>query len=296
MAIYFSDRELGPVPRTKEKITAGAWGGIVALIESRIADGSFGIRFPNTCPDSNVCCGTDALAFARSAKSQIPDLDWPPDTQHLELVPPSTFVVLDLIQFCYANVGQPKQINFHSFFNHHHLSFVKDEGQALFLEEINQIFFRNGLVFELNTNGTIERLPPIVLREVLSEATFQTGDQDLDHLLQTARRKFLSPDPDMRRESLEKLWDAWERLKTIEPGKDKQSQIKALLDRCSSEPKMRDSLEKEARELTSIGNSYRIRHSETDKTPISDANMVDYFFHRMFSMIRLLLRTTGKGG
>jgi len=36
---------------------------------------------------------------------------------------------------------------------------------------------------------------------------------------------------DVRRESLEKLWDAWERLKTVEPGGDKKAQAKALLDK-----------------------------------------------------------------
>lgn len=298
MATYISDRELGPAPRTKEEITANVWGGIVALVESRIADGSFGIRFPDTCPDSNVCCGTNALAFARSAKSQIPNLDWPPapNTNPLEMLPPSTFVVLDFVQFCYASVGQPNHINFHSFFNHHHLSFAKDEGQTLFRQEINQIFSRNGLVFELKADGNIERLPPVVLREALADAVFQTGDQDLDQLLQAARRKLLNPDSEIRKESLEKLWDAWERLKTIEPGKDKHAQVKELLDRCTSEPNLRESLEKEAKELTLIGNAYRIRHSETNKTPISESHTVDYFFHRMFSMIRLILKATARGG
>lgn len=44
--LYFSDREIGAKPRTKEEIGADVLRGIVSLIESRIDDGSFGIEFP----------------------------------------------------------------------------------------------------------------------------------------------------------------------------------------------------------------------------------------------------------
>jgi len=39
-----------------------------------------------------------------------------------------------------------------------------------------------------------------------------------------------------------------------------------------------------------------IRHTETTKTPITKSAHVDYLFHRMFSIIRLLLRSSGRGG
>jgi hypothetical protein len=44
---------------------------------------------------------------------------------------------------------------------------------------------------------------------------FRTGDQTLDQLLETAREKFLNRSLDLRKEGLENLWDAWERLKTV---------------------------------------------------------------------------------
>jgi hypothetical protein len=94
---------------------------------------------------------------------------------------------------------------------------------------------------------------------------------------------------------LEKLWDAWERLKTVEPGKNKQAQVKALLDRAATESNCRDRLEKEARELTEIGNKFMIRHTETDKVPVNESTQVDYLFHRMFAIIRLLLVASGRG-
>jgi hypothetical protein len=58
------------------------------------------------------------------------------------------------------------------------------------------------------------------LGETLTEFTFASGDQKLDELFETARAKFLDPNPEIRRESVEKLWDAFERLKTLEPGQE----------------------------------------------------------------------------
>ena len=55
---YFSDRELGPRPRVEEEISPSAWGGIFATIQSRIADNSFGYRYPLGCPDGLGPCGT----------------------------------------------------------------------------------------------------------------------------------------------------------------------------------------------------------------------------------------------
>jgi chemotaxis regulatin CheY-phosphate phosphatase CheZ len=114
--------------------------------------------------------------------------------------------------------------------------------------------------------------------------------------LEVARKKFLNHALDVRRESLEKLWDAWERLKTVEAGKDKKASAAALLDKAAAEPHFRNKLEHEAKELTEIGNTFMIRHTETDKVPIVDSAHVDYLFHRMFSITRLLLKASGRGG
>ena len=65
--------------------------------------------------------------------------------------------------------------------------------------------------------------------------------------------------------------------------------------KAAAEP-FRTRLDQEARELTDIGNTFMIRHTETDKVPIVDSAHVDYLFHRMFSIIRLLLKRSGRGG
>ena len=116
-----------------------------------------------------------------------------------------------------------------------------------------------------------------------------SGDATLDALLRDARTKFKDPAPTTRAEATEKLWDAWERLKSLEVQGNKRLSVARLLDQCSPEPKFRALLELEAKELTEIGNAFHIRHFETDKVAIQQAEHNDYLFHRMFALIHLLL-------
>ncbi|MFX0203186.1 MAG: hypothetical protein ACFFCW_44350 [Candidatus Hodarchaeota archaeon] len=74
---YFSDRERGPRPRTKEEITLEAWGGIIALIRSLISIGAFGFKYPEMCPDGAGPVGTGEQALAVALKAEIPEIEWP---------------------------------------------------------------------------------------------------------------------------------------------------------------------------------------------------------------------------
>lgn len=126
---------------------------------------------------------------------------------------------------------------------------------------------------------------------------FQTGDAETDRLLESARLRVLSPKEDDRRDALEKLWDAFERWKTLEPGANKRVQADALLDRVASVGSgYRGMLAREAAELATIGNSFRIRHSEVTQEALTSQDQVDYLFTRMFAFVRLVLRRTGRGG
>lgn len=134
------------------------------------------------------------------------------------------------------------------------------------------------------------------MREALAESLFQTEDATLNELLEKTRTKFLSRDAATRRESLEALWDAWERLKSLEPGKDKKESTGNLLDKAAGERNFRDIVEVEARQLTDIGNKFMIRHTEVGKVPVTDDEHIDFLFHRLFSLIRLLLKKSNRGG
>jgi hypothetical protein len=117
-------------------------------------------------------------------------------------------------------------------------------------------------------------MAPAILHENLAEAVFRTHDAELDKLLEVSREQFLNRSLDVRRESLEKLWDAWERLKTVENGKDKKASANMLLDRATSEHTLRQRLEGEAAALMEIGNTFMIRHAGTNKIPVVSASSV----------------------
>jgi AbiJ N-terminal domain 4 len=282
---YFSDREHRPRPRTEETISQIAWGGIAATVQSLVADGSFGESFPDVCGDGGAIVGTDFHKWYPIMRAEAAALDWPFNTNEA----PATLTILDLVEFCHRHVSKPIQGSYHPFYKHHHLSFDRPAGQSEFRERINRLFARTGLAYEIGSDGKILRLAPVVLRESLQAAVFQTGDGTLDAMLESARSKFLNPNPLVRREALEKLWDAWERIKTLEPGADKKAQVKVLLDKAAAEPSFRDLLEREAKELNTIGNSFHIRHSETTQTPLQSDSHVDYLFHRLFSLIWMLV-------
>lgn len=300
---YFSERELGATPRTVQEVTPTAWQGIVGAINSRVDAGAFGLDFPRRCEEGSArITGTDETTFAQAIRGEIPDLEWPlkthtsvhvngmfPSYETEPYVPP-TPVALDLVEFCHRHVAQPIETTIHSYHSHAHLDFDRENGRLAFAEQVNRMFARNGLAYELRDTGRVERLAPPVLRESLRSAVFQTGDDVLDGLLETARDKFLSHDPNTRRESLEKLWDAWERLKTLDTPSDKARSIQNLLDQVTSEPTYRSLLETEARALSNnIGNAFQIRHHEIGKAPVSDDSQVDYFFHRLFAFMLLIL-------
>jgi len=70
-----------------------------------------------------------------------------------------------------------------------------------------------------------------------------------------------SPDPLIRRKALERLFDSRERLKSLAHA-DKRTSVTLLLDRCATEPSIRQFLEVEAQALSNLGNGYLLRHHE----------------------------------
>ena len=57
---------------------------------------------------------------------------------------------------------------------------------------------------------------------------------------------------------------------------------------------MRSALAEEAKALTSLGNSLRIRHSEVTQEMIGCSEQLDWLFVRMLSFVRLLLLASGR--
>lgn len=302
MSDYFSDRENGPRARTEQVISPIVWAGVGATVQALINSGAFGLRFPERSPDGQAICGSDSDALATSVIAEMPGLVWPLETTRLvedgflaqrESVAPETLLILDFLELIYASVTKPTLGKHHDFFSHHHLTFDQQAGQEEFRATVNRIFSRNGMTFEMLSTGRIVRVLPPVLGEDLKRTIFRTGDRTLDNMLDECRVEFSDRNPLVRREALERLWDGWERLKSFADPNDKKKSIRIILDATSAEPSLRERLENEAIELTSIGNSHLIRHSEVNQVPVIDVDQVDYLFHRLFAMIQLVLRKKG---
>jgi hypothetical protein len=298
MSDYFSDRELGPKARTEQEMSAAAWAGIVALAESLANGGAFGGSFPERCPDGQAICGNDLLSLKSAIEAEIHGLSWPLQTDHEveegfisshKPWAPATLIALDFVEFTWRKVAQPIVGRHHDFFQHHHLTFVVEAGRASYCADVNRILARNSLAYELDSDGQVKRLLPSVLGEALTRTYFRTGDRTLDVMLEESRTKFSDPNPLIRREALEWLFDSWERIKSL-AGANKAKSVQLILDRAAAaQPAFREILEKEARDLTQIGNSHLLRHHETNQTPVIDVDHVDYLYHRLFAMVELVI-------
>lgn len=91
--------------------------------------------------------------------------------------------------------------------------------------------------------------------------------------------------------AVEKLWDAFERLKTYySPALNKAASANKIIDDMSGfEPNYKALYEAEFRTLTSIGNNFRIRYHETTKIDITDNRQYDYFYRRCLALISVAI-------
>lgn len=111
-------------------------------------------------------------------------------------------------------------------------------------------------------------------------------EEGISELIEKAN-KYLSSDVQT---ALEKIWDAFERIKTVLNG-DKKASVNHLIDKMSNNnPKHKELIEDEFRYLTSIGNNFRIRHHEMNKIDIVSDDFRIYLFNRCISLIKFALK------
>lgn len=297
---FFSDRECETETRVKEDINIPVWNGLCAIIEKHISNISLAKDFPEQCPDSMGICGTDPTLFYDTAKAMIPSLEIPisrKDERTVSVFDPietknivDTYVTLDLIEFCYIHIYDPiKKGSIHDYFQHYHYAFATaQEQREVFRESINDLFRRNSIAFELNERGQIIRVTPQLFLNKFKE--IHVGDQTTNELINVAIASFIQPKKVDRRRALEKLWDAFERLKTILDA-DKITSINKLIEiTAKGNQKIKEDLKSECRALTEIGNVYQIRHFETRTHELNESTQIDYLFYRMYAIIDLFTR------
>lgn len=262
-------------------------------------------KYPAQCPDGQGCCGVEYEQLRLNLRYEIPTLYRDDDDC---IVAPSIrhnvfdgdsqpeydqYALLDLIEFFSKNVRDVVVGGFHSYWRHHHLTCQNSRNVcAQFRDEINSIFQKTGLLYTLNTDLQVERIiedSPLTLEvETAIAAVQEAGTREL---LKEAILLHRSPYPADIRDAVEKLWDAYERLKTYYTDLDKkESAAKIVNDVAGGVEAYSRLFNDEFFALTKIGNNFRIRHHETDKVEITDVRYYDYFFNRCLSLITLAIQ------
>lgn len=286
MQDFFSDRTHGKRPTERDKLDPVAAAAFGALVQRLLSFGAFGDAFPVRCPDGAGIIDNDDELFWRTAAGLIPGMDATPSRWN-DMAQEAVF---DLLEYCHVHVAEPDKLNWHGFFQHHHLGFDRAAGQAKFRGSVNEIFARNGIAFKMDGLGKVRQEGAQVLGPAITAAIFDTGDLGLDQHLERAREKFLAHAPESKLDALRELWDAFERLKTLVGYGDKASTAEALLAKMAGSDMVRKMLREESKALTEIGNQFHIRHSEVKQQDIQDEAHVEYLFHRLFSFMWLGLK------
>lgn len=283
----YSDRVNGPISRTQEELPDNTSAGLRGLVQRRIEGHWLAEEFPEFCADGNGIAGTNYRSVEAAIEALIPDARWPISEEWLD-----DETVFDILEYVGQHVAKPSNGRNHEFLRHHELNFNKKDGRAEFREEVNAILARGGTVYEMNGAMQIQRVGSPEVQAALRTLRPATGDATLDGLLETARTLYLSRKPADRANAIEKLWDGFERLKSIDDPTDKKNSTALLLGNIP-DAALRDVIETEMFALTKLGNNFQIRHHEVGKHAIP-ADAQDYFATRMVNLIVFLLDQSGR--
>lgn len=286
---YFSDREFGPAPRDRDTLKENTREALYAHVVTCINNNWFAEHFPYRCNDGNVICGTEIVGLRTAITGHIEAVTLSNNAYGL-----SDSDIFDLVEFAAQRVSRPSHLRdsynkdgYHSVMKHHHLKFDRKAGLEEFRSAINQLLDRGSANFILDAEGQIQRLGSATVRTLVSRLQPETGDATLDQLIFLAAELYMSKDAVQRQIALEKIWDGFERLKTIKGSGDKKNRVKALLSAIQPDD-LRTRIDAEMLALSKIGNEFQIRHTETDKPAVPDIAR-DYLFTRMGAMITFLL-------
>lgn len=173
------------------------------------------------------------------------------------------------------------------------LSFRHSDKKEISPEEFLQTAIKNFHKFineSITANETVSIIDILALNvnlDLLFEYSADTEDDELNKLIEEAKSRFLNPKD--KHIAIEKLWDAFERIKTyFDSGKQKSKSADKLVGIISNNFD-KSFFDEEFQNLTTIGNKYRIRHHETDKAELKNSKHINYLFFRMLSLIDLCL-------
>ncbi len=254
-------------------------------VKVMLKDNLFTKDFPKPCPDNSdlsFACDVDRMKKVFFGETEM---------NYDEIMENSTEKGLfKLIEFLYTHSAEPTETRYHSFFSHTDVGdFSIKSGQEKFTNEVNSLFKKLKVPFQLSS-GKVIKMGNEIFEEVIDPNIFNTGDETTNKLLGDSINFFGGTDRINRSIALEKLWDSWERIKTLEDY-NKKDGFEKLLKKAITNAELSKYIENEAKVLTEIGNKFQIRHFEKDKISLNDED-VDYLYYRLYSLIlRLLIGT-----
>lgn len=201
------------------------------------------------------------------------------------------YALIDYIEFFAQNIMDVSENwNNDRYRNYQYIDCLKTKDVFMeFKSAINELFIESGLLYTLTDEAIVERIVENSPLTKQIENRFSTvKEKGIRDLLKDAIALYKTPNPCARQDSVEKIWDALERLKTYYISLDKKkSATKIVEDMSGGSEDFKDLFNAEFKTLTDIGNHYRIRHHETDKIDIIDDKYYDYLFNRCLSLISL---------
>lgn len=153
-----------------------------------------------------------------------------------------------------------------------------------FAAQTNSLLKLNSIAYKLEMGQIKSLLDVSIDKEDISTIS----EKGLRELVFDAERYYHEGNKQV---AVEKLWDAFERLKTYySPAlQKKESANKIIDDMSASDSHFKKMYETEFLALTTIGNDYRIRHHETTKIDITDNRQYDYFYRRCLALISVAI-------
>jgi hypothetical protein len=153
-----------------------------------------------------------------------------------------------------------------------------------FRNEINAIFKLNNINVELR-NGEVHSISNKAIG--LDDSTI-INEAGLEELIRTAEDLYNKGEYSY---AVEKIWDAFERIKTYYyPTLNKKKSAEKIINDISyGNEHIKKMFDNEFKVLTDTGNSYRIRHHEINKIDISKELHYKYFYKRCLALISVIV-------
>ena len=257
--------------------------------------------FPLRYGNSSRIWGVDDYRFHAAVKYRIPifyedNYRFFPISNRRFRPKYNQYALLDYVEFIVQNIRTISSIKEYNDGSTAYEFQEYDDGLTAkaFRDEINEIFDLGGVLYTLTDENIIERITTIDEQISIAESSIEAiKEPGIKELIIESIELFKNPHPELHKLATEKIWVALERLKSVFVGEgtDKKQSIARLVEIMANGNDCYKALfNSEFTELTSIGNTYRIRHHETNKIEIVDERYYDYFYSRCFALITFAIK------